>query len=46
MGESLVHLSCFIVEDTLYVQFQQYLNGVLLFLFKIFEDLNFETYHC
>ena len=46
MRESLVHLSCFIVEDTLYVQSLHYLNGVPLFLVKIFKDLNFETYHC
>ena len=44
--ESLVHLSCFIIEDALYVQSQQYLNGLPLFLVKIFKDLNFETYHC
>ena len=31
-GESLVHLSCFVIENTLYVQSQQYLNGVPLFL--------------
>ena len=34
------------MPDTLYVQSQQYLNGVPLFLVKIFKDLNFETYHC
>ena len=34
MRESLVHLSCFIIEDTLYVQSQHYLNGVPLFLVK------------
>ena len=45
MRESLVHLSCFIVEDTLYVQSLHYLNGVPLFLVKIFKDLNFETFH-
>ena len=39
-------MSCFIIEDTLYVQSQQYLNGVPLFLVKIFKDLNFDTYHC
>ena len=44
--EYLVHLSCFIIEDTLHVYSQQYLNGAPLFLVKIFKDLNFETYHC
>ena len=44
--EYLVHLSCVIIEDTLYVLSQQHLNGVPLFLVKIFIDLNFETYHC
>ena len=42
----MVHLSCLNIPDTLYVQSQQYLNGVPLFLVKIFKDLNFETYHC
>ena len=36
--ESLLHLSCFIIEDTLYVQSQQYLNGVLFFLVKTFKN--------
>ena len=40
-GESLVHSSCFIKEDTLYVQSQQYLIGVPIFLVKIFNDVNF-----
>ena len=44
--KSLVHLSYFIIEDTLYVQSQQHLNGAPLFPVKIFKDLNFETYHC
>ena len=44
--ESLVHLSCFIIEDTLYVLSQQYLNGLPFFLVKIFKDLNFKTYYC
>ena len=44
--ESLEHLSCFIIEYTLYVQSQQYLNGEPLFLVKIFKDLNFETHYC
>ena len=42
----MVHLSCLNIPDTLYVQSQQYLNGVPLSLVKIFKDLNFETYHC
>ena len=42
----MVDLPCFIIEDTLYVQSQQYLNGLPIFLVKIFKDLNFETYHC
>ena len=45
-SESLVHLSCFIIEDILYVQSQKYLGGVSFLLVKIFEDLNFEMYHC
>ena len=44
--ESLVNLSCFIIADTLYVQSQQYLNGVPLLIVNIFKDLNFETYRC
>ena len=44
--ESLVYLSCFIIEDTLCVQSQQYIYGVPHFLVKIAKDLNFETYHC
>ena len=44
--QSLVHLSYFIIEDTLYVQSQQHLNGAPLIPVKIFKDLNFETYHC
>ena len=39
-------MSCFIVEFTLYIQSQQYLNGVLLFLVKVFKELNFEMHHC
>ena len=41
-----MHLSCFIIEDTIYVQSQQYLNGEPYFLIKIIKDLNFETHHC
>ena len=43
--ESLVHWSCFITEDTLYVQPKKYLNVAPLFLVKFFQDLNIEMHH-
>ena len=43
---TLIVLSCSIIQDTLYVQSQQYFNRVPLFLVKVFKDLNFEMHSC
>ena len=37
--------SSFLIEDTLYVQSNNYTNGVPNFMLRIYDNLNFETFH-